>query len=151
MPSILVAVDETEGSRRAAAFVDRFFVGTEGDVTAVNVARSPVEGMPPVPYGGIYAWPWPGVSGVERSTDVETIQRVESAGESVAGRQAPRGADIEVVFGETVDAILSAAEDREADLIVVGSNERGFLDRLLGGSVSEDLTRKAERPVLVVP
>jgi len=33
----------------------------------------------------------------------------------------------------------------------VGSTDKGFLQRLLGGSVSERLTRAAALPVLVVP
>lgn len=149
MQRILVAVDETEGSRRAAEFVDRFFSGTDVSITAVNVARSPLQGVPPMPYGGMI--PWPGATGIERSTDTDAIRRAESTGEAVARRQAPRGAEVEAVFGETVDAILNAANDDDADIIVVGSNDHGFLDRLLGRSVSEDLARQAARPVLVVP
>jgi hypothetical protein len=57
MRRILVAVDETPASRRAAAFVDGFFTGDDVSIVAVNVARVPVEWMPPAPYGGVYAWP----------------------------------------------------------------------------------------------
>ncbi|MGH9230512.1 MAG: universal stress protein [Acidimicrobiales bacterium] len=49
-----------------------------------------------------------------------------------------------------MEAISHAAEDEDADLVVVGSNDRGFLQRLLGGSVSQELARKSPRPVLIV-
>lgn len=55
------------------------------------------------------------------------------------------------MFGEPVEAIEQAAEDENADLIVVGSSHKGFLQRILGGSVSERLPRESTRPVLVVP
>jgi nucleotide-binding universal stress UspA family protein len=57
----------------------------------------------------------------------------------------------EVVTGDPVDAISRRAAELAADLIVVGSNQRGALDRLLVGSVSEGIMRRAETPVLVVP
>lgn len=151
MPRILVAVDETEGSRRAAEFVDRFFKGMDVSITAVNVARNPSDTVPPVPYGGVYAWPWgPGFAARERDAIDEAMVREEQAHEALAARQAPADADVEVVFGEAVEAITRAADDSDADLIVVGSNDKGFLQRLLGGSVSEELAHKSPRPVLIV-
>jgi nucleotide-binding universal stress UspA family protein len=149
MRRILVAVDESAASRRAAAFVDGFFKGDDIAVVAVNVARVPVEWMPPAPYGGVYTWP-AGRPGDSSALD-EALAREEARGEAIAAAQAPHDADIEVVFGEAVEAILRAAEDENADLIVVGSSEKGFLQRLFGGSVSQQLTRTATRPVLVVP
>lgn len=148
MKKILVAVDESESSARAAKFVQEFFRGDDVSLTAVNVASQPVEWMPAAPYGGITAWPAPAVQDLSAMEDAWA--REEAAGQAVAGRQVPPGTDIEVAFGETVDAILAAAEDLDADMIVVGSRDKGFLDRLFSGSVSEQLVRKAPRPVLVV-
>jgi nucleotide-binding universal stress UspA family protein len=149
MRHILVAVDESDASRRAASFVDQMF-GDRDDVSivALNVARVPVEWMPPAPYGGLYSWPF-GVD--DRSPFDAAMAREEAEGRAVAAAQAPPGADIEVVAGQTVEAIERAAEDENADLIVVGSNDKGFLQRLFGGSVSEELARHRTRPVLVVP
>jgi hypothetical protein len=52
-----VAVDGTDGSTRAAEFVDRLFAGMDVRIKAVNVARVPSEALCPVPYGGVFAWP----------------------------------------------------------------------------------------------
>jgi nucleotide-binding universal stress UspA family protein len=150
MPRMLVAVDKTEGSRRAAEFVNRFFAGMDVSITAVNVARSPVDSVPAVPYGGVYPWQWPGTPARDQGALDEAWEREEQAAEAVALAQAPEDAEVEVVFGETVEAISRAVEDENADLIVVGSNDKGFLQRLLGGSVSQELARKAPRPVLIV-
>ncbi len=150
MPHILVAVDKTEGSRRAAEFVNRFFAGMDVSITAVNVARGPAETVPAAPYGGVYPWPWPGTSARDQAAFEEAMVREEQAAEAVALAQAPEDADVEVLFGQAVEAISHAAEDEDADLVVVGSNDRGFLQRLLGGSVSQELARKSPRPVLIV-
>jgi nucleotide-binding universal stress UspA family protein len=151
MPLILVAVDTSEGSRRASEFVDRFFAGMDATIKAVNVARTPPGMATAPPYGAVYTWPWwPGVSEREREAFDEALAEERQAGETVAYTQAPADADIDVVFGEAVDAISAAAEEENADLIVVGANDKGFLERLMTGSVSEDLAREAPRPVLIV-
>jgi nucleotide-binding universal stress UspA family protein len=54
------------------------------------------------------------------------------------------------LIGEPVSEILDVAEERNADLIVVGTREPGFLARVLGASVSQDLARHAHCDVLVV-
>lgn len=52
--------------------------------------------------------------------------------------------------GDVAATILREAEQRGADLIVVGSLGRGRMARLLTGSVADKLVRTAPVPVLVV-
>jgi nucleotide-binding universal stress UspA family protein len=53
-------------------------------------------------------------------------------------------------LGTPADAIVSAAGQWPADLIVLGSHGRGGLSRLMLGSVAEAVMRHAPCPVLVV-
>jgi len=64
-----------------------------------------------------------------------------------------RGLDVKVQLhaGPTVETILESAERADAELIVVGAHRHGRAHRLLLGSVSEGLLRRAPCPVLVVP
>ena len=48
------------------------------------------------------------------------------------------------------DAIVQAAKDNDCDLIVVGSHGRTGLDRILMGSVSQQVVVQAQCPVMVV-
>src|SRR5207344_1571978 len=47
--------------------------------------------------------------------------------------------------------IVSDADEVRADLLVLGSHGRSGVDRLLLGSVTEEVIRHAPCPVLVVP
>jgi nucleotide-binding universal stress UspA family protein len=63
-------------------------------------------------------------------------------------------ADLQVEFagvaGEPAQELLDAAEHHRAALIIVGTRAPGFLERLLGGSVSQDVARRANCDVLIV-
>jgi len=53
--------------------------------------------------------------------------------------------------GEPAEAIVEAARSEAADLIVLGSRPRTNLRRLVLGSVSSEVARRAPCEVLVVP
>lgn len=57
--------------------------------------------------------------------------------------------DAQVVFGEVSDAILAAADEHHAQLIVMGSHA-GPVRRLLLGSAASAVLRQARCPVLIV-
>lgn len=59
-------------------------------------------------------------------------------------------ADYHEIIGHPADAIIDAAEDHDADLIMVGSRGEGATKRLLHGSVSTNVVHHAPCAVLVV-
>jgi nucleotide-binding universal stress UspA family protein len=65
---------------------------------------------------------------------------------------AERGLEAELVpgSGEPADAIVALAKERNADLIVVGMRKKGFFERLVEGSVAQDVMRRATCDVLAV-
>lgn len=58
---------------------------------------------------------------------------------------------LETIEGDTVAQIIASALSSSADLIVVGSHGRSGFNRLLHGSVAEQVLLKAPCPVLTVP
>ncbi len=58
---------------------------------------------------------------------------------------------IEIIEGNTVGEILLTAERLQSDLLVMGTHGRSGFERLVLGSVTEKVLRKATCPVLSVP
>jgi nucleotide-binding universal stress UspA family protein len=54
------------------------------------------------------------------------------------------------VIGDPSQEIVDVAARSAADLIVVGTREPGLIERLLGGSVSQGVARRAHCDVLIV-
>lgn len=84
----------------------------------------------------------------------EIVEEQEHSGRLFLDRiaaQFPGGA-VETLLREGAPAndIVAAAQEWQADLIVVGTHGRGGLGRLVLGSVAEAVLREAHCPVLVV-
>jgi nucleotide-binding universal stress UspA family protein len=58
--------------------------------------------------------------------------------------------DLERSLGRPDDELVALADELHADLIVLGTREPGFFERLLGGSVSQSVARHAHCDVLIV-
>lgn len=59
-------------------------------------------------------------------------------------------ADLQPAAGNPADTIAEVAQERGADLIVVGTREPNVVRRLLGQSVSDSVSHKAHCDVLIV-
>ncbi|HEX3256142.1 MAG TPA: universal stress protein [Gaiellaceae bacterium] len=59
-------------------------------------------------------------------------------------------ADLVATKGQPADAIIRLAQERNVDLIVVGSRHKRFFERLVEGSVNQNVLRRAGCDVLVV-
>jgi nucleotide-binding universal stress UspA family protein len=116
----------------------------------VSALASTAEAVPPavagpVPAGGTVPLPEP----VSPQEPEELARRqLDQARISLARRKIET--EYVVELGDPAERLLEVADQRDADLIVVGSRERGFLERLLGRSVDEAVARRAERDVLLV-
>jgi nucleotide-binding universal stress UspA family protein len=136
MQRIVVGYDGSEPARRAlerAAELARVFGAS---VIVANVAP-------------LYVGVGHGLVPVE---PLETPERQREQLAEAATRLAELGVEAETVdaVGEPARTIVAVADDRGADLIVVGTRELGSLERLLGGSVSDGVVHKAHCDVLVV-
>lgn len=78
-------------------------------------------------------------------------RRQEAAQELVArGRARAVTVSFLVWTGDPAESIVAAAEAENVDLVVVGTHGRGAIGRMILGSVSEYVVRKAPCPVFVV-
>ena len=86
---------------------------------------------------------------VAEGEDAVALERARTMLEERA-RRLGGDADVLIVSGQPADALVSAAEECDADLIVVGRRGRGVTSRMLG-SVATELARHSPRPVLLTP
>ncbi len=135
---ILVAVDFSEGSRRALEFAGSLVRKLGAEAILVHV----FEGVP-------------GELKILEATFVDTSFRDE-AQQKLADWQRELGAavgGVKTVFREGASVhreILSAAEESKADLVVLGRAGSWGINRLLTGNIVAKVLSQAPCPVLVV-
>jgi len=129
---IVVGYDGSESARQALERV----VDVAGDgasVVLVTAAES------------LYSEPW--------SRQVDPHEVVRRDGTLSSGREflAERGIAATTVpaIGDPAEAILAAAREAKADLIVVGRRGQSLVARLALGSVSTKVVQQSEQAVLV--
>lgn len=155
MTRVLVAVDESEGSVRAAETAHRLF-GDGAEYLAVNVTN--VVDMATIPWygagwGAPYAAPYGAVWAYRTDLTGEPgdgEELAEATAQEVAEQSGLPDAEAVGEQGDPATAVLRAAEEHAVDVIVVGTEDRGWFDRLIRPSVSKEIVKHAQVPVLVV-
>lgn len=139
---ILCPIDFSDYSRHA---IDRalWLAGSySGSITALHVVTHVVPPRPPdlpVLYPPIVITP----------EDLEQFRA--HTREFVAQQSAGVPVDVIVVTGNVASEIVQVAAELPADIIVIGTHGRSGFERLMLGSVTERILRRAPCPVLTVP
>jgi nucleotide-binding universal stress UspA family protein len=147
MKRILVGVDGSPASLKAVELAADLAAKYNAQLTLLTVvSRSP----PAVdPAFGEYAR-------IEHIQEPPTefahaaAEQVLDRAREVAGAKGATPIEAEPAFGDPTRELIAEAEDRNADLVVVGSRGHGRLSGLLLGSVAQKLVSHAPCPVLVV-
>lgn len=87
----------------------------------------------------------------QRSALEERVQEAIAAIESIIENRSTLTCESAIEYGNPREEILAYAAANDVDLITIGAQGRGLLDRLLLGSVTERVVRASEVPVLTVP
>lgn len=136
---ILVALDESAISRRAASEARRLF--PDAEFLVINVSRRQVPWLAAAEYGVVYPVDSILLDDVGLD-DAHLTSLAESAGIEPS--------DVMTVVGDPAPAICEAAEAHHVDVVVVGSHDKGVLRRLVDPSVAQAVVQGTYRPVLVV-
>jgi nucleotide-binding universal stress UspA family protein len=141
---ILIGVDETDASRHAVETAWELF-GSNGSYTIACIFE-----RQPFIVGGLGV----GTSVASMYAQLDDDVGRQLATNAASGARAAVPADADVNFhtdvGHAATAIIDAAEEYESDLIVIGSHDRSFWERLFSPSVGRFLVDHAPCPVLVV-
>jgi nucleotide-binding universal stress UspA family protein len=135
METIVVGYDATDPSKRALA--------RAADIAEKFGSRLVVTSVAPVvvPAGH-------GTAGIDPTDPPARHQaELEEANSYLASRKLT--AELQPAIGEPADTIVEVAQKVGATLIVVGTREPSILERLLGTSVSQAVSRHAHCDVLI--
>lgn len=141
--SILCAVDFSQDSARALGYAASLARHAAGRLTLLHSVE-PI----PVGYDPLGAVNFD-VAGYAQA--LENSARAEL--QKLLPQPIAPGCDTETVVtrGKAYREILRVATERQADLIVLGVHGRNAFDRLVFGSTTEHVVRRATCPVLAVP
>lgn len=142
-PSIVCGLDGSVASREALQVAHR--LGERLGLRLVLVHVLPVPLVAAYPQVAFEA----DARGIDLELDGKAGRKLLRRTVSRAGLNAEAAPRIE--FGEPAERLRAAAEEEDAELIVIASRRRGAWDAALHGSVTAALMSRATRPVLVVP
>lgn len=138
---ILIAVDGSEGGRSAARLAGEL-AGERDDVEVLLVHAVP---LPPM------------VPGVDQAISDESLNYLEDSAEraleaceDILAETNVKGERV-IRAGSPAEVILNVADDRNADIIVVGHRGFGAMKRFILGSVSSKLAHHARCALLLAP
>jgi nucleotide-binding universal stress UspA family protein len=134
MKKILVPTDFSENAYQALRYAIRLANHTGAALTLYHVFRS---GLSERMDGYVR-------QSAEEQID-ELIQRVQS---SLEGAASVNGV---VIQGETVDAILDRTARQSYDLVIMGTEGENGIKGFLVGSVTLEVIRRTQKPVLALP
>jgi nucleotide-binding universal stress UspA family protein len=141
MTRILCPVDFSDFSRHALDYAVGIARWYDAGITTLHVIP-PITAFGPPAGEGLY----PPL--VFSAADLQQFRDELDAFASASGVAA---LDTEVTQGSVAGEIVRFANELPADLLVMGTHGRSGFDRLMLGSVTEKILRKAPCPVLTVP
>jgi nucleotide-binding universal stress UspA family protein len=140
--TIVVGVDGSEGSARAASHAAAIARHWKAKLLMVTVIRTP-EG-------------WWGIGGAPPSPEALSAALIEGQQKILADMEDSlnlEGVDYETLeeLGDPVSRLISICEQNDADLVIVGRRGAGLAERVILGSVADRLCHLSPCPVQVVP
>ncbi len=141
MLKFLIAVDDSDHSRRAVEAVARLAPQTKGlEVVLINVRESPLY------YGELPPYDYESIDRLHR-------RRQDTLLESALAQARQCGLEqvtTEAAMGSPANEIVSAADQRTVDQIVIGTHGRGPVGTMFIGSVAQRVVHLSRIPVLLV-
>ena len=133
VPRILFATDGSECAERARRYATHLADRFEATLHVVSVEERPAD--------------LSSVIEIEESDVLADLHSIEQGASAVA---ASRVRERRVVHPSAAEGLLAYAAEHDIRLLVLGTHGRRGLRRLVLGSVAEEVTRRADAPVLTV-
>ena len=147
MQQIIVAYDGTESAKRALERGADIAKAFDAKVIVTSVASLLHSGPRADQQFELHSTPTSGPE-IQRDSLADHVAELADA----TAFFAERGVEAEsvAVAGDPASAIVSLAEQRKADLVVVGTREAGLAERVVRHSVSQQVAKKVHCDLLIV-
>lgn len=148
---VLIGVDDSPYAHNAAAYGFDIARNYKASVALVHIIEPAM--IPPAAGDNLTGIPIDSNLGVQE-VELSNIQTSQS--KLLIERTIKEfGEGLEITtftqYGLRADGIIDCGKEFKADLIVLGTHKRSGFDRLITGSIAEEVVRHAKVPVLVVP
>jgi nucleotide-binding universal stress UspA family protein len=144
MKTIVALVDFSDLTFSVLRQAHDFAKALSGKVVIVHVLplTADPEVMPDEGAGAVPAGPTPGQAALAADKLEALVESLDKFGIQATAHQ---------LHGSTVPQVLKISRDLQADFLIVGSHGHGALYNLLIGTVTWDLLKEIECPMLIVP
>ena len=150
MKKVLIALDYNPSSVKVAEKGYALAKKMGAKIVLMHVLYEPVY------YSSLEYSPIVGFNAITMGTyQTDTIEGLKEAAQHFLDKTKHHLADetIQTILeeGETADSILEAAKDLHADIIVLGTHSRKWLENILMGSVAEKVLKHSTLPLFIIP
>ncbi|MEI6574636.1 MAG: universal stress protein [Bacteroidota bacterium] len=151
MKKVLIALDYDPTAQKVAETGFAVAKSMGAQVILLHVISEPVyysstEYSPIMGFGGYF------ISGASELSSEETLK--ESSLDFLAKTRSHLGDEsIQTLVkeGEFAETILKTAKQNQADMIIMGSHSRKWLDNIIMGSVTGKVLNHSDIPLLIIP
>jgi len=152
MKKILIAMDYDPTAQKVAEAGFSLAKDMNAEVTLLHVISDPVYYSSAVEYSPM--------TGHTDSMGVDPLQfdsvdRLQKVSQHFLDKSKHQLGDETIqtliIEGDFADSILKAAKDLHADIIVMGSHSRKWLENIVMGSVTEKVLRHTTTPLFIIP
>jgi nucleotide-binding universal stress UspA family protein len=145
MSTIVVGYDDEDAAKRALDRALEEAKESGAKLVVVSVAELPLDPEGPQNFGTLDDSP-------ARMIPLVAPEALEPVLAHARERVASAGVEADFLWaaGDPANVLVDVARDRKASLVVVGSHHHGFLAKLVGEDVAQEVKRHAGADVLVV-
>lgn len=148
---VLIALDYNPTAQKVAELGYAFASSMDAEITLLHIISDPVY------YSSTEYSPIMGFTGLMDIGAVrfDTVEGLKKASQHFLDKTKKHLKDETIITlvkeGEFAVSILTAAKQIHADVVVMGSHSRGWLENMIMGSVTEKVLNLTTIPLLIIP
>ena len=148
---VLIALDYNQSAQKVAEMGYKIAHSMGAEITILHVMVDPIY------YSDPEYSPIVGFSGHIHSTPLllDSLEGLTSVVQAFLDKIKDHLGDEKIITliknGDFSDSILSTSIDIQADMIVMGSHSQKWLEKIVMGSVSENVLKSSKLPILIIP